>query len=48
MLVTLSLFVFRKQVACLFTTDEEVIVLLESALPFLSLSYFPDAAQGLL
>jgi Na+-driven multidrug efflux pump len=47
-LVALSLFIFRVEIAELFTTDAAVKAVLLKTLPFYAFMYLPDAVQGLL
>ena len=46
--VTLSVFIGRFQIARALTTDPELILMVAKVIPFLSLFYFPDSAQGYL
>jgi len=48
MLVSLAVFVFKSQIASLFTRDEDVKALLNIAIPLVCLDYFGDCAQGIL
>lgn len=43
-----SLFILRFQIAKALTSDPELILMVAKVLPFLSLFFFPDSAQGYL
>ena len=48
MAVAFTVFVFRRSIASWFTQDVEVQAMLISTIPVLSLTFFPDSAQGIL